>query len=277
MLDHLISIARAAGQKLRELQPTAAHQRWSKGNHGGDLVTAGDIVTVADLASQNVMTQMLRGVAPHLSLILEEQENPEALPSEHINADPCDGTAIYAAGCLEYGIAMAYVRDGEPQCGVLYQPARDVLIAAEQGNGCLRLCGSERTKVRFTHALPLGQSIVGTDLGPTNHRDKVEHIFIPLAGNVQYLRVIGSAIGAFISLLEGQTAAYVCPDVKIWDLCAGALAVREAGGVALAPDGTPLSWNRLSMSGLFAANEQLAHDLVPLTKGWTAFVQRRAQ
>lgn len=118
---------------------------------------------------------------------------------------------------------------------------------------------------------------MGADLGPANHRDKFEHILLPIAGNVQYIRIIGSAVGAFFSLLEGHTAAYVCPDAKIWDLCAGALAVREAGGIALAPDGAPLSWNRLSMSGLFAANEQLARDLVPLTKGWTAFEQRRAQ
>lgn len=275
MLEDLIRIARAAGQKLRELQPAAAQQRWSKGDRG-DLVTTGDIVTVGDLTSQEVMVKMLRETALRYPFIAEEQENPEALPPEHINADPCDGTAIYSAGCPEYGIAMAYVRDSEPQCGVLYQPARDVLIAAERGSGCRRFCGSERTTVRFTHALPLGQSVVGADLGPVNHRDKVKRVLLPLAGNVQYIRVIGSAVGALISLLEGQTAAYVCPGAKIWDLCAGALAVREAGGVALAPDGAPLSWNRLSMSGLFAANEQLAHDLVFLTKGWTAFEQRRA-
>lgn len=141
MLEDLIRIARAAGQKLKELQPTAAHQRWSKGGTG-DLVTAGDIVTTGDLASQNVMEQMLREAALQHPLIAEEQENPSVLPPEHINADPCDGTAIYAAGFPEYGVAMAYVRDGEPQCGVMYQPVRDVLIAAERGSGAVRICGN---------------------------------------------------------------------------------------------------------------------------------------
>lgn len=254
MLKLLIEASHRGGEVLKRGQGRR-HERTKKGPL--------DYATDMDVASQEAIVATLSAAYPHIPFVGEEQPNPHISSSTFFTGDPMDATFIYETGCVEYGVGLAYVEDGELSCGVIYLPARDLTMAAERGKGCT----INGARVRLRHDLPLRETIIGVDMNTRQRRQAVEQVLAPLVEHVQATRILSSSLGSEVALLEGNIGAYVhLNGAYIWDYAAGALGIMEAGGVAFTPNGDPPRWDAVKMHLMFAANAQLRDELLPYVR-----------
>lgn len=251
--------ATAAGAFQRQAQQPNL-KRHSKG--GADFAT--DI----DLQSQELIVSQLQHAFPDIAYVAEEGD-PVIASSSFFLVDPIDGTSDYANNGSNYGVIIGYVEDGQPQGGVIYQPARDNLVTVERGQGCFL----NNQPVTLAHRKPLKETIVGTEVGWWCNASYFEDFLMPLSRQCQGLKSLLSSAGSTVELLEGKTGAYVNLGIpgqgaKLWDFVVGALAMEELGGVALAPNGSPLQWNTIPLQAVLAANADLGQALITFTKQW---------
>lgn len=228
-----------------------------------------DFATKADLDSQEVIIRMLTTAFPDIAVVAEEGD-PTISDKTFWLIDPIDGTVDYANRGESWGPIIGLVRDGRPSCGVIYQPVRDVLVIVLRGGGCYR--NDERVSLGYTN--PFGEAVIGTEVGWWCNDSYFRDFLEPLSGCCQGVKSTLSAAGSTVALLEGKMGAYVNlstpgKGAKLWDFVIGALAMEELGGVACDPKGNPLTWDKIPMSAILASRQDIADELVNLTRNWT--------
>ena len=218
------------------------------------------MVTDADLASHMLISSELRRLYPGHNLILEETDHADAIPDTYIVADELDGTVIYTNGLPEWGISIAHVKNGIPVVGVLHQPTHKVTVAAWRKGGTW--IGKKRVTLDGKQSLSECISLVELNRFLEDaHISWISRIW----KNSLATRSLGSVIGSSLELLHAHAAIYLnCVGAKVWDFAAAVVAVNEAGGVATASDGNDLTWRRLPISVLLAANSQVAEEALSL-------------
>lgn len=218
-LKTMTTLARQAG-KL-SLKGFGAAQR----EH---LKAAKDVATDADIAIQKLLHSKLTTAHPEYGFLGEEgQSGGEFVDFDDLYwvVDPIDGTLNYAAGLPHYAVSIGLVDDGYPVAGVVYDPARDELFAAEKGRGAT-LNGA---KIAATKR-KLSDSLVEYGLGANMEQDReiwamLEEI-IPRARRV---RDFGTNVLGCSYVACGRTAAFIHHHVKPWDLAASMLVATESG------------------------------------------------
>jgi myo-inositol-1(or 4)-monophosphatase len=233
--DAAVAIVRLAADTLRD--------RWSAGVRADQVEFKDkhqrDPVTAVDRAmEQLVRTELHRRFPEHG--ILGEEGTGDGLQSEFLWVlDPIDGTANFAAGLPLYGLSLGLLRNGVPIVGAVYVPFWPVeggaVLSASYGNGA-RIAGQP---VR----LETGQFRPG---GPVAVPPGLRAMFSlsgDLAKRPGEARNLGSIVAELAMVATGgfQYAVFGAP--KLWDVAAGAVIVREAGGVALTWDGG--RWRRI--------------------------------
>jgi myo-inositol-1(or 4)-monophosphatase len=203
-----------------------------------------DLVTEADLASQRAIRQVLLEAFPDHGFVGEELD-PDAevspktsiFPAYRWIVDPLDGTANYVHRLQAYAISIALEHQGRISLGVVYDPvSREFFHAvADQGaflNGRKLTCSGCQTA---------DQALVAVSFSPHVPRDSVEiRRFVEVLVACQSVRRLGSAALNLAYLAAGRLDAYFATSVHIWDVAAGVLLVREAGGVVTDIHGLPL-------------------------------------
>ena len=225
-----------------------------------EMKGVGQLVTLADRRSHEVIGSELARLFPGVAQILEEQDNPEALPARYLTADELDGTAIYAAGFPDWGVTLALIEDGEPVAGVLHQPALGVTVTAWRGGGAWL----DGERLALSPEAALASSIAMLEMNPLLGEANAAWV-----GRVAHRCLAGmtraTAVGNTIALLRRRACVYLnCRGAKVWDFAAAVLAVREAGGVALAAHGGAIDWRRLPVGALLAANRRVADEVLAL-------------
>lgn len=249
--------ARLAGGLLREL--VARPRQLS---HKGFR----DLVTDADIAAQQLITDLIQDRFPDHAF-LGEEHNP-ALPSEGPIVwviDPVDGTSNYSRQQPNFSVSIAAAVPGEArsdrprlagatiQAGVVYDPMRDELFSAAAGQGC----SANGRQVRVSSVKELAPAIVGLDWGHSHeNRRTVLAALNRFAHEVHSIRAIGSAALALAWVAAGRLDGYVQFALGPWDAAAGSLLVREAGGTVTTITGRP--WT-LADPGCLASNGRI-HD-----------------
>ncbi len=219
-----IETATEAGRLLLELLGSPLEAR-EKGLRG-------DLVTIADQASERLIVERLRAAFPASSLLGEEGTSHRGTSDERWIVDPLDGTTNYAHGYPFFCVSIGYERAGELACGVVYGPALGELYAAEHGAGAR--C-NERP-IAVSHTERLADALVCTGFKPSQYERNGEH-FAQLSRTSQGVRRDGSAALDLAFVASGRFDAYWELDLHPWDVAAGALIVREAGGRVSAMDG----------------------------------------
>jgi myo-inositol-1(or 4)-monophosphatase len=192
----------------------------------------GDIVTAADRASEAFILRRLRDAFPASTLLGEEGGAHRGTSDERWIVDPLDGTTNYAHGYPLYCVSIAYERGGELVCGAIFAPALGELYAVERGAGAT--CNGRRLAV--SAAPSVAQSLVCTGFFPARYERNIEH-FARLSRTAQGVRRDGSAALDLAFVASGRFDAFWELDLHAWDVAAGALMVREAGGRVSAIDG----------------------------------------
>jgi len=142
--------------------------------------------------------------------------------------DPLDGTSNYLRGFPHYCVSIALVENGEPIHGVIFDPLRNELFTASRGAGAVL---NDR-KLRVTDRKDLAGAVITTGF-PPRERERIDaHLKCigVLLGDAEDIRRTGSAALDLAYVAAGRTDAYFEAGVQPWDVAAGVLLVREAGG-----------------------------------------------
>lgn len=219
MLNFASNLARDAGRILDEYAGRA--RVMNKG--------VIDLVTEADLAAERFIIEKIRTHYPRHAILAEESGVTEVAQAEYKWViDPLDGTTNYAHGYPCYCVSIALEYRGALNIGVIYDPTRDELFAAEKGLGAT--LNGRRMRVSETESL--SRALVCTGF-PYNVRDR--HDFTRewrnFTLNAHGIRRDGSAALDLAYVAAGRFDGFWEDGLNAWDMAAGALLVQEAGGL----------------------------------------------
>jgi myo-inositol-1(or 4)-monophosphatase len=197
-----------------------------------------DLVTQADLASQEAIRTVLLAEYPLHTLVGEESDQTQGLASEYCwVVDPLDGTTNYVHRLPHFAVSVALLHLGEPIVGVVLDPVHDECFAAARGHGA-RLNGQP---IHTSNVQKLGGALVAASFAAKVKRGSLEiDQFVAAALNCQAVRRTGSAALNLCYLAAGRFDAFWALSTYVWDIAAGVLIVEEAGGVATSLDGGKL-------------------------------------
>lgn len=243
------SAARAAGTLLRQ-KLASRRDIHSKGKR--------DIVTDADYAADRTIRQMIRAHFPEDSFLSEEdpvetrEELWASVEKEDSRrlwvVDPLDGTTNYAHRLPFFGVSMALYQHRTVQIGVVYDPLRDEMFAAEKGRGAF--LNGARLAVSTTRRFE--DSVIGTEWAHTQEpRVKTAAIFEEVVSRVTTGRAFGSAALSLCYVAAGRLDGYFHLSLSPWDMAAAALIIEEAGGRLTTVAGKP--WT-VHSAGYVASN-----------------------
>jgi len=216
-----------------------------------------DLVTEADRASEKLIVERLRTRWPEHGIVAEEGTRRETDAEYRWYVDPLDGTTNFAHGYPVFCVSIALARkDGQLQAGVLYDPTRDEMFAAERGQGA-RL---NRRSIQVSKTKRLAESILGTGF-PSHKRHKNPNIFFyhHITLRSHGVRRAGSAALDLANVACGRYDGFWEFNLNPWDTAAGVLLVQEAGGVVTRFDGTPF---RLDSREVLGSNGLIHQELI---------------
>ncbi len=217
-----------------------------------------DLVTEADRASEKLITERIRARWPGHDLVGEEGARIESGSEYRWYVDPLDGTTNFAHGFPVFCVSLGLVRQGERIAGVLYDPTRDELFAAEKGSGAY-LNGRH---IHVSKVSRLDECLCGTGF-PSHKRHRNPNIFFyhEITLKTHGVRRAGSAALDLASVAAGRLDAFWEFNLNSWDTCAGVLIAEEAGATVTNMSGGP--W-KLDSRETLATNGIVHGDLVQL-------------
>lgn len=186
-----------------------------------------DLVTIADRESEALILARVRSEFPSHDVMGEEGARIEIGSDYKWYIDPLDGTTNFAHGFPVFCVSLGLERRGQRVAGVLYDPTRDELFAAELG--CGATLNGERIQVSKTASL--GECLLATGF-PSHKRHKNPNIFFyhQITLKTHGVRRAGSAALDLASVACGRFDGFWEINLNPWDTAAGVLIVEEAGG-----------------------------------------------
>ena len=220
-----------------------------------------NIVTDVDVLSEETVKALLRDEYPGFGVIAEESDQVVGDSSYSWIIDPLDGTRNYAHGVPHFCVAIGLAREGDVVLGVIHDPVRGETFSVEKGRGAF-LNGSSIAVSRRTS---LEASLVGFDMGYSVERGKeMLEVANALWPGVEAVRVMGSAALGLAYAARGRLDLYINLSLSAWDLAAGMLMVREAGGLVTDPDGQP---STIRSTSIVAANQAIHGEFMSRRAG----------
>jgi len=218
-----------------------------------------DFVSRADIMAEKTLRAELSRTRPEYGFLGEEGGETKGDGRNRWIVDPLDGTTNFLHGVPHFAISLALEREGEIIAGVIYQPISDELFWAEKGNGAFVDTPNARSRrLRVSGRKILGQALIGTGIpmmGRGNHPEyvgKLETVMGKTAGVGRW----GAASLDLAFVAAGRYDAFFEYDLAPWDVAAGLLMVREAGGQVSDISGKPYD---LGGPSILASNTGL-HD-----------------
>ena len=210
-------LARGAGSVLMQ------HYSGVKVEYKGSF----DTVTAADRAAERWLVERIRSQFPSHSIVAEEGGGHEGSGEFVWHVDPLDGTTNFAHGLPRFCVSIGLWGRGEGLAGVVYDPMRDDLFAAERGSGAY--LNSRRIKVSEVAEIARGLFATGF---PSSIRDTNPnlHYFHQIAMLTHGVRRTGSAALDLCSVAQGHFEGFWEIGLKSWDVAAGLVILSEAGG-----------------------------------------------
>ncbi len=227
-----------------------------------------DLVTEADRSSEKMIIERIRKQWPDHDLVGEEGSRRETGSDFRWYVDPLDGTTNFAHGYPVFCVSMALEYKGERIAGVIYDPSRDEMFAAEKRSGS-RLNGRP---IRVSATRKLKESLVATGFpSHKRHKNPNIHFYHQITLRSHGVRRAGSAALDLCCLACGRFDAYWEFNLNSWDTAAGVLLVQEAGGKVTNFSGGPFNLDSREVLG----SNTLLHD--ELLKEFQAIIEGRVE
>ena len=218
LISPMQAMAREAGVLLMDY-----FRQHVKIEYKGDV----DLVTVADRKSEALILERIRKQFPTHDVMGEEGTRIETGSDYKWYVDPLDGTTNFAHGYPVFCVSLAVERRGQRIAGVIYDPTRDEMFAAELGSGA-RLNGEA---IHVSATANLGECLIATGF-PSQKRHKNPNIYFyhQLTLRTHGVRRAGSAALDLCNVASGRFDAFWEFNLNPWDTAAGVLIAEEAGG-----------------------------------------------
>ena len=189
----------------------------------------GDFVTSADKRTEKILINELQKAHPDYGIVTEETGiiNESNLKNRWI-IDPIDGTMNFLNGVPQFAISIGYEEDGEIKCGVIFNPIMNEMFIAEKGNGAYL----NNSRIRVSKKKKINDALIVTG-GPkraSKIKDKIFSEYINVSKNVSNVRKFGSAALDMAYVACGRFDGYWQRELNYWDIAAGIIILKEAGG-----------------------------------------------
>jgi myo-inositol-1(or 4)-monophosphatase len=188
-----------------------------------------DFVSTADLRAERTLRTELLRARPGYALLFEEGGATEGTDPHHRwIVDPLDGTTNFLHGIPHFAISIALERDGEIVAGIVYEPTRDEMFWAEKGVGAYL---NDR-RLRVSARRQLGEAVIGTGIPFGGRGDRPAYLatLSRVMTATSGVRRFGAAALDLAYVAAGRYDGYWEFGLSPWDIAAGLLLVREAGG-----------------------------------------------
>ena len=255
-LNLMIKAARVAGRSLvKDFREVENLQVSMKG--------AGDFVSRADTAAEDIIREMLTEARPNYGWLGEESGGEAGTdPTRRWIVDPLDGTTNFLHGLPHWAVSIALEHKGDVVAGVVYDPAKDELFFAEKGQGAWM----NQTRLRVSGRTRMIEAIFATGLPFAGRADLPETLadlarVLPACAGV---RRWGAAALDLAYVAAGRYDGVWERQLHAWDIAAGLVILREAGGLAEAID--PKA-EILESGEVIAGNQGLFEKFAPLIRG----------
>lgn len=196
-----------------------------------------DFVSVVDRDAETAIRQVIAERHPGAALIAEEA-SPAAAPAQlTFVADPLDGTTNFLHGFPWYGVSIAAMSDGALIAGVVLNAANGDLFTAARGSGARR----NGQPIQVSEVADPSRALLGTGF-PFKHREGIAPYMRVLPGLMEQTAGVRRAGAAALDLCDvacGRFDAFWEFQLAPWDVAAGILIIREAGGLVTGLDGQP--------------------------------------
>ncbi|KAG9556185.1 hypothetical protein KCV01_g22145, partial [Aureobasidium melanogenum] len=180
------------------------------------------------LAEAEIVKELRRAYPTHAIVGEESGQIGKSGPLTWV-IDPLDGTHNYLRGIPHFSVSIALLDKGEPVYGVVFDPLRDELFTASKGDGAYL---NDR-RIRVGRRDSIAGALLGTGYPyrARNHLESQLAMTSALLREAEDIRRMGSAALDLAYVAAGRLDGYFEPGLQVWDIAAGALLVREAGGV----------------------------------------------
>ena len=189
----------------------------------------GDFVSSADKRTENILINELQKAHPEYGIVTEEAGiiNKSNTKNRWI-IDPIDGTMNFLNGVPQFAISIGYEEDGEVKCGVIFNTIMNEMFCAEKGNGAY--LNNSRIRVSNKKGLKDALIVTGGPKGNSKIKDKIFSEYINVSNNVSNVRKFGSAALDIAYVACGRFDGYWQRELNYWDIAAGIIILKEAGG-----------------------------------------------
>ncbi len=223
----------------------------------------GDFVSAADRKAEKRLFEDLSKARPGYGFVLEEGgviEGPDKSHTWYI--DPLDGTTNFLHGLPIFAISIGLEREGQIVAGLVYNPVTDAMYIAEKGQGAYL----NNRRLRVAARRDIADALIGCGIPHLGKRDghaRFEAEFAVVMANVSNLRRLGAVALDLCFVAAGAYDGFWERDIKPWDIAAGMLIVKEAGGFISDADGCG---GMLAKGSICAGNDAIHSQLLALIR-----------
>jgi myo-inositol-1(or 4)-monophosphatase len=248
-------------RQARDLGRWAARFAEEARSGAGDLgtstkTTPGDVVTYADAEVQRRLVTALRELLPEAGFVGEEGLDEGASSDLTWVLDPIDGTHNYVRGYRGFCVSIGLVEAGESVLGVIYESIDDAVYWAAKGAGAWR----EGERLQRPEPREMANALIGTNFSTASaHAVVDQRVYFELARRAAGVRASGACCHDFCAFASGRSDLFWQFGLKSWDVAAGVVLVREAGGTAVFAD-APDDWVRAPGLATFAGEPALVDE-----------------
>ncbi len=251
----MVKAARRAGRSLkRDLGEIENLQVSLKG--------PANFVSLADKRAEQMLYEDLTKARPGYSFLGEEGGSREGTDKSNTwIVDPLDGTTNFLHGIPQFAISIGLQREGVIIAGVIYNPANDELYIAERGKGAFL----NDTRLRVAGRKQLNECVIACGLphiGRGDHEQSRREM-TEMQNRVAGLRRFGAASLDLAFVAAGRLDGYWERNLQPWDIAAGLIMVREAGGVVSGIEGGDTA---MATGHVVCGNETIQRELVKILK-----------
>ena len=224
---------------------------------------AGDFVSKADIAAENILKEELLGARPTYGWLGEEGGGQDGEdPTRRWIVDPLDGTTNFLHGLPHWAVSIALEHKGKIVAGVIYDAAKDEMFFAEKGEGAWM--NDMRIRVSGRHRMIESIFATGVPFGGRSDLPATLQDLARLAPACAGVRRWGAAALDMAYVAAGRYEGFWERRLNAWDLAAGIIIVKEAGGFvqALNPEG-----NVLEDGEVICSNEPIFDQFAKVIRG----------
>lgn len=248
MLNTAVRAARSAGDIIVRSSDSIGQLRI-------DQKGRNDYASEVDRSAEREIIQIIKSAYPDHAILAEESGAHQGNDYVWV-IDPLDGTTNFLHGFPQYAVSIAMKHKGKLEIGVIYDPLRDELFTAERGGGAML----NSRRIRVTQPTSLKGALLGTGFPfkTDEHLNAYVGMFKALTTQCAGIRRAGAAALDLAYVAAGRLDGFWEIGVMEWDMAAGILLIKEAGGVV-----TDFSFNDKYMeSGNVIAGSPKMHQLM---------------